>query len=137
MSFAAKFAMKFRIWPTAKFWIELASVRACQFLLAVAEHSAERRIRFQNPAIELANPDSNRGPFKHRPEPRIALVFARRRKLPHDVHAGITPQDLARRPPDRRIHVRSRETAKNGGSDGTLQILRFQAGKKTAQLFRE
>src|SRR6266851_4030250 len=56
--FAAKFG--------TKFGKELASVCAGQFLLAVAEHSAERGIRFQNSAIELANPDSNRGPFKHR-----------------------------------------------------------------------
>src|SRR5713226_3402260 len=85
--FAAKFGTKFAM----KFRKELASVCAGQFLLAVAEHSAERGIRFQNSAIELANTDADRGPFKHRPEAQIAVVVAGRRKLGYHVHVDITP----------------------------------------------
>jgi len=66
-------------------------MRAPQFLLAVAEHSAERGVRFQNPAIEPANPESNRRPFKHRLEAQIAPVVVHRRKLTNDIHADTAP----------------------------------------------
>ncbi len=86
-NFAANFSANF----TTTFRIKLASVCAGQFLPAVAEHSAERGIRFQNAAIELANANSNRRPFKHRTEAQIAVVVACRRKLGHHVHVDITP----------------------------------------------
>ena len=71
-----------------KSWTDLAGARPGQFLLAVAKHSAEREIRYENPAIEMANADSDRGPFKHRLETPIGAVIASRRKLGHDVHRG-------------------------------------------------
>ena len=43
-------------------------------------------IHFQNPAIELANPDSDRGRFKHCPKTQIAVIIACRRKLRDHVH---------------------------------------------------
>ncbi len=87
--------MKFAI----EFGIELAIVRARQFLTGVAEHSAEGGIGFQNPAIEPANSDSQRGPFKHREKAQIAIVIERRRKLGYDVHveSGLRSQVSGRR----------------------------------------
>ena len=82
MAFTANFAMTF----ATTLRIEFASVRADQFLLAVAKHFTERGIRFQNPAIELANPDSDRGRFEHRPKTQIAVIIACRRKLGDHVH---------------------------------------------------
>src|SRR4029077_3414236 len=57
-------------------------------LLAVAKYSAKRGIHFQNAAIELANPDSDCGRFKHRPKTQIAVIIACRRKLGDHVHYG-------------------------------------------------
>ncbi len=76
----------------AKFRKKLTSMRAGQFLLAVTEHSAECGIGFQNPAIQPANPDSNRRPFKHRLEQQIVVVNPRRRKLGNHVHTVTTTE---------------------------------------------
>src|SRR6267143_4583315 len=90
INFAANFTTDFM----TMFRIEFDRVRAGQFLLAVPKYFTERGIRFQNPAIELANPDPNRCPFKHRPEAQIALVIACRRKLGHDIHTDTTPRNF-------------------------------------------
>jgi hypothetical protein len=90
INLAASLAMKFR----RSCRKEIAVVRARQFLLAITKHFAECGIRFQNPAVELANPDSDRGPFEHRAEAQIGVVIEGRRKLGDDVHADVTLQEF-------------------------------------------
>src|SRR5271169_3469540 len=68
IKFRANSRMRFAMKLGMKSGKELSIARAGQFRGAVAEHSAECGIRFQNPAIEVANGDSDRGPFKHRLE---------------------------------------------------------------------
>jgi hypothetical protein len=71
-----------------KFQIQSVRMFAHQFLLAVPKQSAKRQIHFQNPPIEAANRNSNRGPLKHRLEAEVAPVIVCRRKLGHEVHDG-------------------------------------------------
>ena len=111
INFAANFALNLRTNCRINFRKEIASLRAGQFLRAVAQHSAERGIRFQNLPIEPANPDANRGPFKHCLEAQFAVVIVGRRKLGQNVHADTTPQEFSP-PPDRYICLRSGETAR-------------------------
>src|SRR5208337_4906799 len=86
---AADFPMK----PRMNSWKEIARMPAGQFLPAVAKHSAEGGIRFQNPAIELANPNPNHSPFKHRTKEQIGLVIASRLKVGDDVHTDTAPKN--------------------------------------------
>jgi hypothetical protein len=91
--------------------------------LAVAEHSAERGVRFENPAIQPANPDSNRRPFKHRLEAQIASIVVHRRKLTNDIHADTAP-----------LHF---QVSGKQNPETCATSLRFQTGKKQTQFFRE
>lgn len=63
-----------------------ASVRSGEFLRTVTEQAAERRIRFQNLAIELADGDSDGGFFEHGSQASIAVVVVGRRKVSQDIH---------------------------------------------------
>lgn len=71
--------MRFGMKSYVKSGEELTSVRTGQFLRGVAEHSAERGICFQNPAIELVNTHSDGGCFKHRGCNRAPLEIWLRR----------------------------------------------------------
>src|ERR1700687_5078599 len=90
--------------------IKFARMRAGQFLLAVTKYSAKRGIHFQNPAIELANPDSDRGRFKHRPKTQIAVIIACRRKLGDHVHNDTALKNFSLKSQRNKVRDRTSET---------------------------
>lgn len=76
---------------------ECAGVRPGEFLRSVAEQTAERRIRFQNLAIELADPDANGGFFEHGSQAAITVVIVSSRKLSQHIHKTMSVSGLRRK----------------------------------------